>query len=221
MKLGAETFSAKEQPRKKHPRINTFLRREPSPEYAIDRTLFGGMAENAGEAVAREKQKSMVAARERRGEEGISDSSRGRAPPPNIPSGDHSDEDEEFPFARSAPAPKQTTEEVLKALEVPRNMGYVERRDFEQKLAARTIASIQEQGDVTRISQELAQALVKVEQQAQEIEKLKQELEESHDAGEWQTEAETARTHAAELEETIEAQEQEISALKEMLEVTK
>lgn len=97
---------------------------------------------------------------------------------------DDSDSDMEFfPKPAQPSRPISTpTPTAASALTIPRQMGYIERRVREQALAKELMNAVQNQDDVVRITNELAEANVAIADQAREIERLTRSLEQTQAA---------------------------------------
>lgn len=199
VKHGAPSFSLKEQP---EPRVNKFLSRRPSPVQARERVLYGGIAENAHffvqrEALRRQQEFQDLEMQQQEARRRSMGHSRENQ------AGDESDE--EMPIFRSGPKTAKPDHPGISTyvprIEVPRNMGFIERRALEQKLAAQTVANVITNEDVTRIASELAQADVKVQEQAYQIETLENALlDAKNESSARRLEAESAQARVAELE---------------------
>lgn len=92
-----------------------------------------------------------------------------------------SDDDSDTDLLPKAPArqPEKLTPAAAAALNLPRQMGYIERRVLEQALAQETMNAVTNQDDVVRIAGQLAEANVTLGDQTKEIERLRMDLDES------------------------------------------
>ncbi|CAK4032951.1 Hypothetical predicted protein [Lecanosticta acicola] len=227
VKHGAPSFSLKEP---QAPRLSGLMRRKPEPRHIRNRAI----AENAHFSVqrealrrqgdaeppqAREEHKERRRLREQDADYRDVGLALGFASFPD----DGEESDEPVPFRRpdSKPVRDDTPDFSVSQseLQIPRKMGFIERRAFEQKLAEQTIASIATNEDVTRIANELAQANVKLQQQAEQIERLTAELEEAQTVDSaWQVEAEAAQDRVAELEARNAELEKQLEARDGLLE---
>lgn len=98
---------------------------------------------------------------------------------------DESDSDMEiFPKADATPQRRVSTPAVTvaSAVDIPRQMGYIDRRMHEQAVASKIMNAVQNRDDVVRIANELAEANVAIADQAKEIERLKKALKETRPA---------------------------------------
>ena len=169
---------------------------------ARERVLYGGIAENAHfsvqrEALRRQQEFQDLEMQQQEARRRSMGHSREKQ------AGDESDE--EMPIFRSGPKTAKPDHPGISTyvprIEVPRNMGFIERRALEQKLAAQTVANVITNEDVTRIASELAQANVKVQEQAYQIETLENALlDAKNESSGWKLEAESAQARVAELE---------------------
>lgn len=83
-----------------------------------------------------------------------------------------------FPKETARPRRRVSTpaSTAAKVLDIPRQMGYIERRKHEEALALETVDAVKTQDDVLRISKELAEANVLISDQRMEIETLRKAL---------------------------------------------
>jgi hypothetical protein len=176
------------------PRPNApFLRGTNDPIH-VERRLYGGIAQSAHESVrnealknaarnqnmpqftfAHEKQLDLSSAdigtgQERNsssvGQQGIAtnEAAQRTSRPPSL--------DKPLPPLPTAP------------IEIPRTMGWVERRDVENRIATQILQGIQTEAHVKQLGDDMAREKVKVGQQGKEIERLKRQLAASNSKNE-------------------------------------
>ncbi|KXT17092.1 hypothetical protein AC579_4318, partial [Pseudocercospora musae] len=191
VKHGAPSLSQK--PAKPHnlpalPRANSQMRSTNTP-FFVEKRLIGGIEDQARVSVANETKKAAAAAAARAGgERFMSASAYDRKS--DVPSTvrtksqlrDQADADD-------SPALEPKAVSPVGDVDVPRHMSYIERKATVQKVAAHIVNTVQNQEDVKRLANELADEKVKVGQQAKELERLKQQLEVSDSAIEEMKEA--------------------------------
>ncbi|EME84975.1 uncharacterized protein MYCFIDRAFT_195876 [Pseudocercospora fijiensis CIRAD86] len=201
------------------PRANSQMRSTNAP-FFVEKRLIGGIQDQARDSVAHEAKKAAaVAARS-----GSEDSTQ-------APAYDRKSDVPSAVLARSQlhesaaatnnddlPVSEPRAVSPVRDVDVPRQMGYIERRATVQKVAAQIINTVQNQEDVKRLTNELADEKVKAGQQAKELEKLKQQLEISDSAIEEMKKAtEGDQTMVAQFEVVLDEKEQEIESLKAQL----
>lgn len=126
------------------------------------------------------------------------------------------EDDDDFPTRRPGPedGAKQNTPSIG-PVDVPRQMGYIERRGVIQKVASQLINTIRSQEDVQRLANELAEEKVKFGQQAKDIKKLKQQLEASiAEADKLKLRDDESTLTLAKLQALVSDKEQEMESLR-------
>ncbi|CZT25164.1 uncharacterized protein RCC_10893 [Ramularia collo-cygni] len=108
---------------------------------------------------------------------------RASASPPRLQNEQDDSESDGELFPQPGPNPDgrvpTPARSVAASLDIPRQMGYIDRRMHEKALAAKTVNAVQNQEDIKLIANELAEANVALGDQAKEIERLKRALEET------------------------------------------
>ncbi|KAF7188765.1 hypothetical protein HII31_09688 [Pseudocercospora fuligena] len=216
VKHGAPSLSQK--PAKPHnlpalPRANSQMRSTNTP-FFVEKRLIGGIEDQARDSVANEAEKAAAAAAAARA--GRSSSSSAYDRKPDVPSTVRAKSQlRQQADADDSPAPEPKAVSPVGDVDVPRQMSYIERKATVQKVAAQIINTVQNQEDVKRLANELADEKVKVGQKAKELERLQQQLKISESTIEEMKEAaEEDQTTIAQLEAALGGKDHEMEGVK-------
>lgn len=225
--------SKKKMPEKVHnlpalPRPNApYLNGTVNPIH-VERRLYGGIEENAKEFVRREANKAVFREGSVQSAEAATRSSAAAESPDDLSTTNGPAEEPaadlvvtQVPSSTSTPSahsPPPTREPGQVHVEIPRIMGFLERRDIENRITNQVLQGIQTEPDVQRIAKELATEKINVAQQAKEIESLGLQLNASREEIERLREAvDKALEEANVAEAQVEERDGEIEELKREL----